>query len=291
MLKSIRYILEALIVKLTLWFFTILGPKKSANLGSKLALFIGKKLSVNELAYNNISNAMPDLNEEEKSVIIDDMWDNLGRVSAEYVHVAKYDESNIGEICGLSDESIKNIEDLKSQGKGGIIFSAHIGNWEVGPMAFKNAGIETHTIYRPLNNPYVEKITGSMRKTGMIPKSSKGNRKMIDVIKSGGYVIIMADQKISEGEPVKFFHDDAITTTSIARIGLKYNVPVIPARSLRIGKDFKFTLDVDAALVQEKTGDVNQDSLNLTLKINQKIESWIKNTPQQWFWVHNRWKK
>jgi len=158
-------------------------------------------------------------------------------------------------------------------------------------MALKGVGIDAHTIYRPLNNPYVEKITGSMRKTGMIPKSSKGNRQIIDVIKSGGYIIIMADQKISEGEPVKFFHDDAITTTSIARIGLKYNVPIIPARSIRIGKDFKFILDVDTPLIQDKTDDLNQDSLNLTLKINQKIESWIKDTPQQWFWVHNRWKK
>lgn len=287
MLKSIRYLLEALAVKMTMWFFYVIGVKRAANLAAKLAQFIGKRLSVNQLAYRNISNALPELSEEEKQQILCDMWDNLGRVAGEYVHIAKLSENDIVNVTQIPQDTINNIEDLKKNNKGGIIFSAHIGNWEVGPKIFDYMGVEINTVYRQLNNPYVEKMTASMRKSNMIPKSVKGNRQIIDVIKSGGYVVIMADQKISEGEPIKFFHDEAITTTSIARVALKYNVPIIPARSIRLGKDFKFKVEVDQPIKY----DAQDDVLSVTRKINCKIEEWIKDAPCQWFWVHNRWKK
>ena len=116
-------------------------------------------------------------------------------------------------------------------------------------------------------------------------------KKLIEVIKNGGHVLIMADQKISEGEPVKFFHEDAITTTAIARMALKYNVPLVPARAIRIGKNFKFRAEVEKPLEIERTSNINADVLELTAKMNSKLESWITEHPAQWFWVHNRWKK
>ena len=134
-------------------------------------------------------------------------------------------------------------------------------------------------------------MTSEIRGTELIAKGLQGSRRIIEVIKSGGCVIIMADQKISEGEPVKFFHDSAITTTSIARIALKYDIPVIPARIIRIGKEFKFRADLEKPLEIQRSQNINDDTLALTLEINRKLESWIRQYPAQWFWVHNRWKK
>lgn len=290
-IKAARYAIEFLIVKFGLWFFGRMQPQKASDVAAKIAKFVGKKIAVNKLAYKNISNAMPQLSEAEKEKIIDDMWDNLGRIVGEYAHVAKCPTAEIDSLIEMSQETRQNLEQYKRDGKGGIIFGGHLGNWEVGPKVFMKNEMQVSTVYRPLNNPYVETLTANLRGVELIGKSTSGSRKIIDVIRKGGFVIILADQKVSEGEPVKFFHDDAITTTSIARIALKYDVPLIPARSIRIGKTFKFRVEAEKPLAIERTGDVNFDLLQLTRSINCKLEEWIKQYPAQWFWVHNRWKR
>ena len=290
-LKIIRYLLEALVVKIGLLFFSLFKPQTASDIAAIVARFVGKKISVHKLAYENLSKAMPELSKKEKEEILDDMWDNLGRIVGEYYHVAECSLDEIDRLIEMSQETKKNIEALKKSGKGGIIFSGHFGNWEIGPKVFLQNGLKVATVYRPLNNFHVEKMTAIMRKTELIDKSIRGSRRIIETIKSGRFVIILADQKITEGEPVKFFNDEAITTTSIARIALKYDVPLIPARAIRIGKNFKFRVEAEKPLAIERSTDINFDILNLTRQINLKLEEWIRQYPSQWFWVHNRWKK
>lgn len=289
MVKKIRYLLEAIIVKFGILFFGSLSLKTSSNLASSIARFVGKKISVQNLAYRNLGKALPNLNEAEKQKILDEMWDNLGRIVGEFSHVTKMSGDEIDQLVEISPETLSNLENLKN---GGIIVSGHIGNWELGPKFLAQHGINVATVYRPLNNPYVEKMTASMRKVEMIEKNtSQGNRRIIDIIKKGGVVIILADQKVSEGEPIKFFHDDAITTTSIARMALRYNVPILPARIIRLNKGPKFRAELEKPLSIPDVADVNLSILNLTRAINQKLEQWISEYPAQWFWVHDRWKK
>lgn len=291
-IKKIRYILEAIIVKSGLLFFYVLRPQLASNVAAEMSKFVGKKISVHKLARKNLGNAMPYLSEKDKDEILDEMWDNLGRVVGEYPHVAYTSAEELIKNVTVSDKTLRNIEAIKAlPQKGGIIFSGHIGNWEVGPKFFQQHGFDVHTVYRPLNNPYVEKMTASIRGVPLIEKTATGNRTIIEVLKSGGYIVILADQKISEGEPVKFFHDDAITSTAIARLALKYDVPLIPARSIRLKNKFQFEAEIDEPLKIEASGDANVDILNLTAQINRKLEAWISQYPAQWFWVHNRWKK
>ena len=291
LIKKIRYVFEAIVTKLALEFFLAINVKKAANIAAKLTIFVGKKLSVHNLAYRNLSNALPYLSQKEKEKILDDMWDNLGRIIGEFSHIAAFDPKELEGFVSMSDETRANLEALKNDGKGGIIFSGHIGNWEIGPKSLLAQGLKVSTVYRPLNNPYVEKMTGQMRGVEMIEKTASGNRRIIEVIKKGGFVIILADQKISEGEKVKFFHADAVTTTSIARMVLRYGISLVPARVIRVGRDFKFQVEVEKPLVIQKTSDINSDILLLTREINRKLEEWISQYPAQWFWVHNRWKQ
>jgi KDO2-lipid IV(A) lauroyltransferase len=134
-------------------------------------------------------------------------------------------------------------------------------------------------------------MTAKIRAVNLIEKGNSGSRKIIEALKNNELVIILADQKISEGEKIKFFHEDAITTTSIARLALKYDVDLIPARVIRFDQKSNFFVEVEKPLVIKKTLNLNEDILALTLAINQNIERWIRNSPAQWFWVHNRWKK
>ena len=291
-LKKIRYLIEAAIVKIGMLFFEFIGPQNASDCASFLGKIIGKKHSTNKLALQNIAKALPNLTDARKNQIINDMWDNLGRVVGEYVHLVKLTPKELVEKYVVIDEQNRaNIDYIKQNCRGGIIFSGHIGNWEVGPKVLMNEGLKVSTVYRPLNNPYVEKMTASIRGSRLIPKGSQGGRQIIEAVKNGEFVIILADQKISEGEKVKFFHEDAITATSIARIALKYNIPLIPARSIRINREFKFLASVERPLAFQKSGDINRDTLDLTRAINRKLEDWIVEYPAQWFWVHDRWKK
>lgn len=288
MIKKIRYILEAIITKFGFFLFTILGVKKSANLGAFLAKLVGTKIPVHKLAQKNISLALPNLSKQQIAKTLDSMWDNLGRVAAEFVHIAKCPIQDIEKKFVKIDATTKsNINYIKKNCRGGIIFSGHIGNWEVGPKLFLYHGIKVFTVYRPLNNPYVEEMTAKARGVDLIPKSAKGSKQIIQEIKNGNYVIILADQKTTDGKKINFFHDKAATTLSIAKIALKYKVPLIAARSIRIGTQSKFIVEVEKPIFAEE----NDDEISLTTKINQKLEQWIKEYPAQWFWVHNRWKK
>lgn len=290
-IKNLRYLLEAVVVEFGMWLFESVGLQNASEVAAKIAILVGKKISVHKLAYKNLSSALPDLSEVEKEKILHDMWDNLGRVVGEYPYVAKFTPQELMEFISVPQESLDNLEAMKNSKKGGILFSGHIANWEIGPKLFLNFGIKVGTVYRPLNNPYVEKTTASIRGTEFITKSAQGNRRIIEIVKNGGYVAILADQKISEGEPVRFFHEDAITTTSIARIALRYDVPLIPIRAVRTKKGFEFRADIEKPLEIERSANINDDVLKLTLAVNRKLESWIAQYPAQWFWVHNRWKR
>ncbi len=290
--KEIRYLFEALIVKIGIWIFGTLPYKTASNLAAKIAIFIGHKISVNHLASDNISNALPDYNKSQREKIVHEMWDNLGRIIGEYPHIAKMNDCEFKKIISFSDDFKKNIINLKKSQKGGIIVSGHIGNWEVGPKALISQGLKVSVVYRPLNNPHVEKITAKMRGISLIEKSGSGSRKIIEAIKKGEYVVILADQKISEGSLVKFFHDEALTATSIARIALKYDIDVIPARVIRLEDRHHFMIDMSKPLQQnEKNFKKDLAVINFTARINQIVESWISEFPSQWFWVHDRWKK
>lgn len=283
--------MEALIVKLGLLLFRAIGLKNSSNLGSFLARFIGKKISVHKLAQDNLKKSLSHLTQNQADKILDDMWDNLGRIVGEFFYVSKFSGKQLSSYVTLSNDCVKNLEYIKSNLNGGIIFSAHIGNWEVGPKTFIENGINVKTVYRPLNNSTVDEMTASIRGTELISKSAKGSKQIIEEIKKGNYVIILADQRVSDGILVPFFYDKALTTASIAKLALKYNIPLIPARSIRIGREFKFLVEVEKPIEFQKTANINNDVIHITTKINQKLEEWIRQYPAQWFWVHNRWKK
>lgn len=289
--KEIRYRVESYFVKFGLWFFEQFSFETSSRLAGRIAVFIGKKIKVNELANKNLSLALPEISEENRSKIIDEMWNNLGRIIGEFSHVCKKNPQEILELVDLDDDSIEVLNKLKESKKGAIVFSAHIGNWEIGPKILMALGFKVNVVYRPLNNKFVEEMTAKLRNVNLIEKGNSGSRKIIEALKNNEVVLILADQRIGEGEKVKFFHDDALTTTSIARLSLKYDVEIIPARVIRNNLKNNFFIEIQKPLVFKKSLNLNSDILALTLTINQIIEKWIISYPAQWFWVHDRWKK
>ena len=284
LIKYSRYLIEAILVKLFMIIFTAIGRRNASKLAGSLSTFIGGKLSVNKLAINNIKKALP--KEKNHQKIIKNMWQNLGQICGEYVHISKIPSNKITKYIHFSEETKANLKKMANSKKGGIIFSGHIGNWEIGPKSLIANNLKIKTFYRPLNNFLVEKITAKMRKTPLITKNN-GIREIVRSIAQGYYIVFLVDQKITQGQKIPFFNQEAYTSDLIAKIALKYQIDLIGARVIRNNQDFNFTVQIDKPLKITKT----DNAKSIMTKINAQLESWIKQYPDQWFWVHNRWKK
>lgn len=288
-MKKIIHIIEFLIVKIAMLIFGAMSFSVASNVGGKIGRFIGPKLKVNKTACHNIKLAMPELSDSKVEEILIGMWDNLGRVITEFPHMDKLSAQQINQLVTLDGQ--ENLDFLKSSG--GFLMTGHLGNWEILPNAIARQGAPLHIVYRKANNPYVDKIIYKMREKYQLSashKSSIGARQIIKSLQNNGKILMLVDQKQNDGISVPFFGIEAMTAPGIATMALKYDTNIIPARIVRTQTN-NFRLIVYPAIKIKKTDDEREDARVLMTQINSIIESWIREYPEQWFWVHNRWPK
>ena len=283
--------LLGIVAALAFGFIRILPPRLTSALGGWLARTIGPQLKITERALSNLQRAFPEKTNADITVIIGDMWENLGRTAAEYANVSfinVYDPSGPVEVIGA-----EYIDLLRDDNKPGIFFSAHIANWEIVSLGAIQRGLPLDRVYRAANNRLTEWLYHRGRATGgdggqLIPKGAKGARMLVKSLKDGRHLGMLVDQKMNDGIPVPFFGRDAMTAPALAELALRYDCPVVPARVVRI-KGPKLRLIVEPPLEFTPTGDRHADVAALMALVNQRLESWIRDTPGQWLWLHNRW--
>lgn len=284
-MKQLKYRSEAWAVALLFGVFRCMPLDMASAVGGFMARAVGPFLGAHKIARSNLAMIYPDMTPPAQRRILMDMWDNLGRVAAELPHLAT--------DMLFERMQVKGMEHVPLTGKPVIFFSGHIGNWELAyPIAF-HAGVPMTLIYREANNPFVDQIINTIRATqssAMFPKGPRGAIKMLRAIKEGHSLAMLVDQKMNEGIPVPFFGREAMTAPAIAELALRYDMPIIPARVMRT-KGCHFTGTIYPPLHYDKTGDEAKDSLTIMTQINAILESWIRETPGQWFWVHRRWPK
>jgi Kdo2-lipid IVA lauroyltransferase/acyltransferase len=287
-----RYVihpLEAAGVVLSYGFFSLLPISLASNLGGWLGRTIGPRLGLSRRATKNLEKAFPEKGADEIAEIVRGMWDNLGRIVGEYPHLKRLDfyaPDGRVEVIGA-----ENIEILRSEDTPGIFFSAHLGNWEIVSLGASQKGLALQRIYREANNRLVEWLFQRGRsavKGELIPKGPQGARFLLRVLKEGKNVAMLVDQKMNDGIPVPFFGRDAMTAPALADLALRFNCPVIPARAERLS-GARFRLTIYPPMELTKTGDRKADVIANMAKVNALIESWIRERPEQWLWVHNRW--
>jgi len=220
------------------------------------------------------------------------MWGNLGSYIAEYgsVYNKKIDIFNFAKV---SEKSRKTLEEIKKDKRGAILFSGHIGNWEVGLRVLKELGVPVKTVYRPLNNPFADKFINDFRKgigVDMIAKGGKGAIQIARELKKGTKIVMLVDQRLSNGVVVPFFGRKAQTTDAVGIFASKYKIPVYPVRVIRkdMFSNFEFCVEEKMKITKKKY--TKQNIIEITKLMNKKLEEWIKEYPEQWFWVHDRWK-
>ncbi len=254
-----------------------------------LARAVGPRLGISRRARQNLRRALPDLDDARIEAVVRGMWDNLGRVAAEYAHLGEYrvyDEGGRIEMVGA-----ENIRRYGAPGARAIFFSGHFGNWEVATLAVTQAGLGVAEIYRAANNPIVDGIINYARSvvgSELVPKGTVAARRALAALKQGRHIAMLVDQKMNDGIPVPFFGRDAMTAPALAKFALHFDCAVVPVRVDRL-PHARFRITAEPPLSYRRTGDASRDELALMTQVNQVLERWIRERPDHWFWLHRRW--
>ena len=273
-----------------LWFAALaaLPLDWASALGGAMGRLLGPLLGISNRARRNIKRALPGLSESEIADVIAGMWDNLGRVAAEYPHLRNI---RVFEPGGrVETHGLDHVDRAVAGGRRMIIFSGHIANWEIAALAAVQYGISVAQIYRAANNRLVDRMITRFRGDAgeLIPKGSVAARRAIATLRRGSHLTVLADQKMNDGIPVTFFGRPAMTAPALAALALRFDCDVLPARVERLaGAHFRLT--VFPPLPLPRTGDSNADAAALMAQVNAILETWIRDRPEQWFWVHQRW--
>ncbi|MBU6444950.1 MAG: lysophospholipid acyltransferase family protein [Alphaproteobacteria bacterium] len=279
-------------------FFAFMGLFRMLNVDAASALggFIGRNIlahtSVTRRARDNLIAAYPQMGAAERNAVIKEMWDNLGRTVAEYAHLDAFRIG--GENPRVEFVNRDLIEQAKASGKGVIFFSGHLANWEIMPVTTPELGVEGALVYRPVNNPYVDRWTSRQRTDNgpseAISKGAQGTRRIFTLLRGGKGIFILVDQKTNEGIPAQFFGRMAMTTPAPAVLALRLGAVLMMITNERLnGAHFRVTAHEPIAFTP--TGDHDRDVLALTQKINDGLEAVIRQRPSQWLWIHRRWPK
>ena len=239
----------------------------ASRAGGAVARRIGPRLAVSRRARRHIADSFPEWSEREVDDTLLAMWEHLGRVAGEYVHLRDFDLSG-------DDPRVT------------VVGREHL-------LAARDDGLTVHSIYRPLNAPISERVLRQRvlpHAHLMIPKGSAGAGRLARLLRRKEHVAFLVDQRLNEGIAVPFFGRPARTTPAVAVFALHHRCPVIPIRAQRTqGAEFRVT--VSPPLELPDTGDRDADIHTLTSNITLMVENWIRETPEQWLWPHRRWGK
>ncbi|HOX93659.1 MAG TPA: lysophospholipid acyltransferase family protein [Syntrophales bacterium] len=286
------------VIKPTLMTKSILIFFKAIPLPFRKALFRGLFTLVYHLltkqrliTLHNLKCAFPEKEMPELIGIAKGVYSHLAIVMAEFFEIPWITKDNYRQWVEF--EGLENIEKALVQGKGVLSIVAHLGNWEMMTMAFPMAAYPIQIVYRPLDNPVLDNLFGYVRSlngNSLIPKTG-ALRSMLMLLRQNKIVGIMGDQNMSarEGVFVEFFGRPACTTVGLAFMALKTGVPVVPAFMIRM-KNGKYRFIIEPAVDISNTGDLQADVKENTQRFTRIIEHYVRLYPEQWFWLHQRWK-
>ena len=284
MIKKISYFFQAVII----YLFFFVGKLLGLNLSKKIFAFLFKRLGPlfksKSIIEKNLTNFNSNLTNEQRKNIISSMWENYGITFIEYIFLSLFKEKN-----DLVEVTRPDILNKISSNKPVIFVSGHFSNFELMSMEITKRKVKLATIYRPLNNFFLNPLMEYIRKKyvckNQIKKGIGGVKESIQYIKAGYSIALMIDQRVSEGERLNFFNQPALTTTLPAQLALKFELPIIP---VFIERRENGTYKIE--FYDEITSKNFKNKIELTQKLNSILEEMIIKNPNEWIWTHNRWK-
>jgi len=286
----------AALVRGTFALVRALGPDRASNLGGAGARLLGPLTPAHRIARENIEASFPEKTPAERAAILRGAWDNLGRTAAEYVHMGEIfdfdpEHPNTGRI-EIPEDSIARFVQLRDDGKPAIFFAAHLANWELPAVAAKSYGLPSAALYRTPNNPRIARDVLRMRRDVMgelIPAGTTAPIRMMEALDAGLHLGMLVDQRFGRGPRIRFLGRTASANPLLARLARRFDCPVHGARAIRLpGNRFRLEMTDAITLPRDARGQVDIEAA--TQAINDIIEGWIREHPDQWLWQHRRWR-
>jgi len=290
MIKIFKYFIQAILIYFFYIIIKIIGLNISRKLFSTIFRIFGPLIKSKTIINDNLQKVLGATSDEKKETIISNMWSNYGKIFVEYIFLSKFKKSSLHINLVKGEEILSKIKD---KNKPVIFISGHFANFELMSMEITKRNINLATIYRPLNNvflnPFMEKIRKKYVCENQIKKGISGIRDSINYIKNNYSIALMIDQRVSEGKSLPFFNYKALTTTLPAQLALRFSCDIVPVFLYR-KDDNNFEMEIYEPISVAGKSNTDLNKLEISLHLNQILEKMVLKNPEQWIWTHNRWK-
>ena len=271
-------------------------PIKTANLFGRISRFIGRRLREDRIGRENLKAAFPEKSPEEIETILAGVWDNLGRVGAEFAHldhIWDYDTAHPEDSrVEIQQRTHELFAQLRLDGKPALIFASHLGNWELPALAAVAHGLDAAILYRRPNIASADRIIQEIRAVKMgtlIPAGRDAPLKLAEALQNGQHVAMLVDQYLTNGVEVTFFGRKTRANPMLARLLRQVECPIHGVRIIRLpGHRFRAELSEEVKPVRDASGQI--DIQGTMQAVTSVIEGWIREYPDQWLWLHRRWR-
>ena len=287
-MTKLKYLIQFFVISFLFFIYRLIGLRFSSILSGYIMLLLGPLFRSKNISNKNLKYALPNSTDNQRKKILNQMWFNYGQILSEYMFIKNFRKSEKF-LKKISVENQKVLDKIKLEKNPVIFISGHFNNFELMAMHIERSGIDLAAIYRPLNNiflnPIMEKIRTKYICKKQIKKGISGTKQLLKHFKEKTSVALMIDQRVSEGIKSKFFNKDALTTTIPAQFIKKFNIKVVPIYIERLNNN-NFKIKIYDPITFQKDETIK----SITLHLNKILEKMIMKNPEQWIWMHNRWK-
>jgi KDO2-lipid IV(A) lauroyltransferase len=291
LLQRVLWAVEASAFGLCLGISRLLSPEHASALGRRIFRAIGPRLDKTRILRRNLTLAFPEKTDGEIEALIREIWGNFGAVLSEYPHLRTYAVAGKPDRLEITINS--NSPVFQNTGKAAVFVTAHLANWEITLASALRLGVPVSVLYTPLQNPWLDRMLYKARvRMGikLLPQDG-GIRTLVRELGSGRSIGLLVDQRVDSGEPVPFFGLDMNTSTTPARLALRYHCDLIPTRVQRLG-NARFRVSFEKPIIPTAgITDEHEKILDMTRQLNALFEAWIREQPQEWLCSKRRWSK
>jgi Kdo2-lipid IVA lauroyltransferase/acyltransferase len=295
----LKAIVDAVAGRLAVWLLKAIrhaDPNRIADRSAAFLRGVGPWLPEHRTGQANLAAAFPEKSAAEIEQILKGVWDNLGRVAAEYAHLDRLWDCNFERPAAgrieLSAETIERFMRLRDDGRPALVFSAHLANWELPALAAEAYGLEGAILYRAPNIGNVAAAVREIRAskvTNLIATGIGAPSAIAAALERGVHVGILVDQFFHQGIDVEFFGRRCRTNPIIARLARYFDCPIHGVRVIRL-PDHRFRIELTEAIEPKRDSAGDIDVLATTQMITAIVEGWVREHPDQWLWLHRRWR-
>jgi Kdo2-lipid IVA lauroyltransferase/acyltransferase len=291
--KAVHWIV-AWYVRTAIGFARILGRRRATALAAWFTRLISPLIPENRLGAVNLAAAFPEKSEAERRRILRGVWDNLARAVIEYAFLDEILAEFRVHRMDKGPFTATGLEDflrIREDGKPALLFSAHLANWELPATLAERFRLELTIMFRVPKNSMIAEDLMRVRNElmgNLIPPRFGSAFEIAQAVADGGHVGLLVDQRRTGSPLMPFFGRPALTSTFFATLARQYDCPVHGVRAIRLPGD-RFHVELTPPIELPRDADGLIDVMAATQRINDIIEGWIREHPEQWLWLHDRW--